>query len=363
MSMLSDMTVIPSYLSTMATGIMRETGIQTNISLHFGEVKELIYPKDPRNVNRRYIEYSVDVYPKMGSGPRTIQRYYNCLLSNPFGGGGDIYRYTLWPSTTPSSSQYTNGSKVLVLCLDGEQTKGIIIGGMRDNFVDQTGFQGVDTNEGHNLFWQFNGINATIDKQGAFTLTFNGPTGRDGTFDDSTGVFQSDTGSTFKFEADGSVLLTSGGPAESQQLLQMDNDKNTFTIDADKEFNIHGAGTMTATIQDDVKLQSEQGAFEIDADGNCSIISAGVLVGKATDAFMLGTTFRRAQAQMNKAVLQQLAAASAALLAASSALSISAAAAAAPVAQAAQAIQAAANAISSFESNSSKYLSTVNFND
>ncbi len=362
MSSLNDKTVIPSYLSMLVPGFLRDSGIQTNHSLRYGEVKEVIYPKDPRNTNGRYIEYSVDVTSKDGMGPRTTVRYYACTLSNPFGGGADLYRYVLRHGKA-SSPLVTTGSKVLILCLEGEQSKGIIIGGVRDANFPATVNQGTDTDEGLNLYWEYNGLIATVDKQGAFTLTFTGPTKNDGTFDDSMGVFESDTGSLFNLQADGSVLISSGGPAETQQNLQMDNDKNTFTVVAAKELNIHGQGTWTATIQDDIKLQSEQGAFEIDADGNCSIISAGLLVGKATDNFILGKTYRRAEARMNGQVLQALQQASTALLAASSALATSAAAAAAPVAQAATAIQAAVNAIQTFESGASKYLSTVNFSD
>jgi len=361
MSMLSDMTVVPSYLSTLASGILRDTGIQTNTSLHFGEVKELIYPSDPRNVNRRYIEYAVDVYPKIGSGPRTVQRYYGCLLSNPFGGGADTYRYTLRAAPKTSASSYGPGSKVLLLCTDGDQTKAVILAGMRDNFISPDGFQGVDTNQGHNLFWEFNGLQCVIDQQGALTVTFKGPTKSDGSFNDSTGVDQNLVGSSLQLQSDGSVLIASGGPEDTQQNLQIDNTNNTFTIIADNQFIAHGAGTMTFTIQDDVRIQSEKGMMELDADGVVSVISAGLHVGKATDAFLLGTSFRNAQSRMNKQVAQALQQAVQNLQTAASIPTWSVAAA--YVMSASWSLLSAANALSAFEANSQTYLSKVNFSD
>lgn len=368
---LDDGTVIPSHLGFEARSNTSDTGIQSDFVLRYGEVKELILPSDPRNFNRRFIEYSVDVTSKNGNGPRTTIRYYATKLSNPFGGGTDILRYT-FRTGTPDATLTSAGSKVLLLCLDGDRPRAFIIGGVRDTYWGQNTPNGLDHDLGTNLYFQYNGLSANIQEDGSLTLLYNGPTLIDGTLSATTP--KENTGSGFQFDNDGSVQLY-GPPNENQQSIFIDNDQKTFTVSADTALNTSSQGTMTCTAMDNISIQSTDGAIFLQADSNVSILSAGVLTGAATDFTMLGTSFRAAQKKMNKAVSNAASQANSALQQASQYLSAtssglsspSAAAAmgnaAAAIAQAAVALSAIASAINSFESNAQKYLSKVNKSD
>lgn len=371
MGMLSDGTVVPSYLGYQERTNLEDSGIQTNGTLRYGEVKQLYYPDDPQNQSKRWIEYAVDVTSKDGIGPRTTIRYFATTLSNPFGGGTDCLRY-VFRAGTPDASITSAGSKVLILCLDGDQPRGIIIGGVRDSYWPANSPNGIDLDEGINLLFQYNGLRAHIEEDGSLTVIYTGPRLIDGSLSATTP--EENTGSGFQFDNNGSIQLY--GPAnENQQAIFIDNDQKTFSITADTEFNATGAGTMTFKMQDDIMVSSITGAATVSAADNIILLSAGVLTGNATDFTMLGSTFRTAQKKMNRAVSSAATQANSALQQASQYLSAtssgltspSAAAAmgnaAAAIAQAAVAISAIASAINSFESNASKYLSKVNKSD
>jgi hypothetical protein len=90
------------------------------------------------------------------------------------------------PTPTPSTKQkgangLGKGSKVLLLCLNGENNNAVILGGLRDQ-ADVSGFGDKEAKDlGHYFHFNFNGVSADIDKDGQFTLVYNGKTEVDGT--------------------------------------------------------------------------------------------------------------------------------------------------------------------------------------
>ncbi len=360
-----DNTVIPSYLEVAPREPLQDNGFQTNLSLRYGEVKELLLPSNPKNQNKRFIEYYVDVTGKDGFGARTTIRYQTCQLVNLFGTTGDLCRYTLRQGDAGRVSVGL-GAKVLMLCIDGEQSRAIIIGGVRDATVDSA--ENVDTDLGHNYFWEFNGIQQTVDKDGQLQFMFHGATDELGQLAD--GVSADAEGSTILMDKTGGIKL---GTPDDDQSLYLDHDGKKYQVSVN-DWDATVGGLLKFDITGKADITTKQ-VMTLTATSNIILASSGVLIGAATDATLKGSSFRRSQAQMNQSLKTQTAAASAALNAAAAGLAASApglttpaakaamAMAAQAVSRAATALNAMASAIAGFEGNASQYLSSVNLSD
>jgi hypothetical protein len=253
-----DDVVIPSYLQVIDTsrGRTSSLGVFNNIALRIGEIVGIIYPNDPSSISKKFIEYTIKIQQRDGSDPGTTVVYPNVMVSNLFGGLADTFTYTLRKQATSNqSSGYGNGSKVLVLCINGESNSATIVGGIRDAIAVST----VETqDDGHNLNFTFNGINATIDDSGQLDIIYGGAT--DAKNHPRSDVDTSATGSHIAMTKDGSITLQN----------------NTESVIIDRPNH----------------------KVNISAQSNVTIKSSGVLIGDATDATILGTRYRNAEDSM-----------------------------------------------------------------
>lgn len=244
---LSDGTCIPSHLGIRAMGSAPEANaLQTELSLRIGQVKQIIYPtKSHPDYGTYDIRYLVELVHKTPQGSVTTD--LECTASNWFGGVADTFRATFRADSAANKSAplVGIGAKVLVLCVSGDQNQAIIIGGIGDR-------DKIYTDEGHNLFFEFNGFQVTVDKDGQAKMTFRGAT-----------------------KADGSLADSADPKAEGSN------------INFEKNGNINVATPNMQT-------------------GNVTIKSAGVLVGAATDAWVLGTTYRNNESNLNNQVNMEL---------------------------------------------------------
>lgn len=347
-TILPDGSVVPSYISsrkTMTSGA--NTSMFGNVALRVGEVTEIFYPEDTRNHSKQTVEYTVSVQQMDHNSWATVD-YPSCIVMNLFGGLGDKLRYTarareknLVPDTGLG-----NGSLVLLLCVNGATNRAVIIGGFqRDKDLPET------KADGHNLHFNFNGMDAKINKDGEFSLAFGGATNADGVPLDS--VQKDAIGGSLVFAKNGNITITDATGAQS---IQIDHNN--------KKVIINGSSEMDITV----------------ASGNVKILSNGVLVGDATDAWVKGTTYRQNEAQMNQKLSAALTTMNLALTAAAAALQTMSGALAAGIAgnmpaapsaalagiqiqiAAAQAAQMQA-ALTQFEAGASSYLSTKNKTD
>jgi hypothetical protein len=170
---LSDGTVLPSYLS-VHSGAYAD-GQFDNIALRVGEVKEILYPDNPRSLSKKFTEYVVSVQMKDGAGVGVPIVYPNCIVAQQFGGVADYFTYTLRADDGSTQGDTTkaglgNGSLVLLLCLNGETSRPFIIGGFPVNDDDS------DAALEHNLHFRFNGINVEVNKDGELSVSFQGAT-------------------------------------------------------------------------------------------------------------------------------------------------------------------------------------------
>lgn len=201
----------------------------------------------------------------------SLDRVRVCSL---FGGVADYVRWT--PRELANAADgfqdqdKDNGSRVLVIGLDGDLAYNpLIIGGLPhpNQKIDDETF---------NFAFEFNGINIAIDKDGQLTLTRKGATKTDGTVD---GDNDTKGGQTVIFDKEGSITIKS-----SKDNSVTFNDKDdTIDIKTNKNLNI--------TSGDKVNIDSK-----------------GVLAGAsgAKDAFVMGTTYRKAENSLNQTVQTEL---------------------------------------------------------
>ena len=281
MPQLRDGTIVPHYFGTTPVGRSGNPGVSTNVQLRPGEVKEIIYPSDQRSISKTWTEYRVEVQHKDAYHTGTVTTYPNCWVVNAFGGVADRSTFTLRADSGQSttSSGLGDGSKVLLLCINGDQPNAVILGGLRD-----TNDNSDEKSDGHNLAWSFNGIQAAINDNGEFTLTFNGATNADGSLRPSAS--QSAQGTNVKLSQDGSVTWTQGN-----QSVKIDATASNITINS---------GSYSTIVS-----------------------SAGTQLGgnTALDAIIKGTTFRLAQQSLHTALMTALTTLSGLLAAAGAALS------------------------------------------
>lgn len=322
MAMLPDGTIIPSFLGTKSTGRLGNIGNQTNLSLRQGEVMDIVYPGDKRNLSKKQVEYVVRVVVKDGNGSATQVNYNAVQVDTLFGGIADLLTYTFrtrLANDAPKPGQLGLGSKVLLLCINGDTPQAVIMGGLRD-LANMQGVGSVDSNLGHNLAFQFNGVNVVIDKNGQLSIAKRGATNADGTL-----VEENSEPSTVLFDSSGNIALKM--PAQCS-------------------------------------IQAKQ----------------GVVVGAGTNKWMLGTVYRQNENAMNTTI-SDIATEMANLMTAASTAFTSAAVfmqtpvvgaslAAVPMLTAATALTnmvalftSWAESINIFENSANAYLSTLNTND
>jgi hypothetical protein len=277
---------------------------------------------NPASFSQRVYEYSVTVQERNGFMQPVITNYEHCAVANLFGGFADKFTYTLRPSTIPAQAEaayYTNGSKVLILCINGETNNAYIIGALWDPTQKNSDIGVTQSNPpedgtlGHHLLFTFNGLNGTIDKNGQFKVTFNGATDN------------------------------YGKPLSSQDQKKV--------------------GAFLNMLMD--------GTMNLSCPQNMTLKSAGVLTGAATDHTVLGDTYITAEMQMLnnianalQGIAQQVGQAGSILSALASNPTL------APVAPAGIQLSLAQTGlaqvqqlIQNFTSNKSKYLSKVNLSD
>jgi len=371
-TILEDGSCIPSYLSTETTGISTPRSAFSNYSLKQGEVVDIIYPSDKKkSVSKQFVEYAVAVQERDGTGPVVGVLYPACTVINLFGGQADSLRYTYRKASKKPELKkgFSNGSKVLLLCVNGEARRAYIVGGLP--IVPEAPEKESD---GHNYFFEFNGAQATINKDGELQIRYRGATKVDGTLSDEANAEAE--GSTIIFNKDGGIKLYTKDEA---QYVFLDHANKKLEVLADEEWKVTVNKKLIFEVGDDINVTGQK-ACTIEIADNVNVLSSGVLVGDATDYWLLANKYRDAETKMLKEISSQMqsimgliTAAAASLTTASAANAppiVGGAAAAAPFAAAATALNNAAPkfaqisaAIDAFEARASSYLSKKNRND
>lgn len=283
----SDGSVVPSYLNLRSSASTWDGDRFNDSQLHYGVVQEIIPPKSPKNISKKFIEYTV-LCQYIGSSKVAVTRTYeHCLLANPLSGLADKEFFTLRTDSknpiknkTIKGDYIGKGSKVLIACINGETINPIIISGMRDP-LDQEEFDGYDLGE-HYYRSVFNGVQTTINDDGEWALVYGGRTDVSGKLD---GTPEDDTGSTLTIKKDGTIQFFT---REKNQLMELDHSAQKLHFEA---------GDWVA---------NARGGINFGAGGRVGIQSAGVTIGSGSDSFPLFSTYRRAELVKDTLVLANL---------------------------------------------------------
>jgi hypothetical protein len=280
--------VLPSW----ATGEMRSAGGINhnpwyNPLLRNGEVVRVIYPEDPDSLLGKFIEYDVLV-AHHENGTSASRIYHSCLLASDLGGLADKSVRTLRAaeSGSPGSdvTAASHGTKVLILCLNADQSQAVIVGGIRDSADADTGRKA----RGHHFDWVFNGVKVTISDAGGFRVEKQGPTDREGELDTSRGSADA-AGTAVEVDAAGSFSVTTGDGKESVVLDRPNGvvavkAAGKVTVDAGEiDLNGDGQATMRATAFRNAHQQLHDGikqglqALQAAASGPLSGFKPGII--------------------------------------------------------------------------------------
>lgn len=220
--------VIPSWYRVRSVGAQEDTDAAFgNLALRAGQVVRVVEPEDDRSLSKRYREYDV-VVDHRENGMLAAKMYHNCIVFNAFGGAADYTDWTLRtdPKAPPGGGRDaqtpTFGSKVLILCVNGEQSSAWIVGGVKDQRQDDRGTKAL----GHHLAWEFNGVHFDVRDDGSWQLANRGKTAADGKPDQKR---DAGAGTTVECKADGTWQVRTKDGAQS---ITIDHKAGTIKVDA-----------------------------------------------------------------------------------------------------------------------------------
>lgn len=344
--LLPDGVAIPAFLSVSGSEAYSSNPLGTDPFLRTGRVLKVHNPNDKSNISKKYIEYDVEVdyYDNRGAYSKLV--YYGVLVSSLFGGIADFTRYTPRLVEPKDINKLSEGSYVLIQCVNGDPLNAIIVGGVQHPYANSKD----NLDDGHNYQSEFNGINYHINKDGEWKLKFRGATNELGNL---IGDKKAE-GTFIQLQKDGSLLLQS---ADNKQSYKINHSNHKIEIKADSEMTI-------------------------DCNGHVLITSGGVYLGgnSAVDAIVKGTTWRSHEQQMHLSMQVQLGIISAQVSIAGAQISAAAAAHVVPIVgpivgapllaaagaaltSAVASITALQTAIASYEATAPTILSNKNFTD
>ena len=275
--------VIPSYLGTVdiTKRKMFDGNAFSNTSLHIGEVTEVFFPDNPKNCNKKVPEYSVLVQHRT-NGTAASVIYPNCILASLFGGLADKTSWTLRGDTLAGKEGKTGkGSKVLILCVNGERSNPVILGGIRDS-NDLSESKTYVKERGHYLNFEFNGITAQISTLGGLKIFRRGPTLATGE-PDTKKLADDKTGQTIELTDDGGVTISSH-TGDEQQSIKIDHANKKITIKAQTGWEVVSAGTGTITTEKEISVTSKSGVtIKAGKDLTVSAPSGKIKIGNGAD--------------------------------------------------------------------------------
>lgn len=228
--------IIPSIYQTRKVGESSDENSQLdNHLLRMGHVQKIIYPEDERSLTRRFIEYDVLVQ-HVGNGTAVTKLYQNCLMMNSMAGMADKFVWTLRPSPEQSLKDSQDklgvdyGSTVLLLCLNGQESQALIIGGIRNDQDSDKGTKPLGTH----LEFVFNGVALKINDDGSWSVQYLGKSQPDGTRDPAVAI--ENVGTEVKVSQDGNFTVQTRNGTQS---VVINHAAGTITVTGDKDITLN----------------------------------------------------------------------------------------------------------------------------
>lgn len=349
--MLSDGTCVPSFLGVTDSSRYTPASQFTfnQISLKQGRVIKAYNVDDKQNISKKVLLYDVMVEQGVGSGGTTSIVYPRVQVASIFGGVADYCKWTPRIETFDLDKGSGLGSRVLLLCVNGDMQGAYIIAGL--SHPDDTR-KDADFKDNHRFQWEFNGAHLYINNDGEIYATHRGATNADGTIKDDKGS------KTFiGFTKAGVVQIgVTKEDTELDKTPELDTDKPSFQLDKQKDtISLFAKSNISNETQDKFLIKTTTGV----------IVNEG---GSDPQEWLRGTKFREQQKQLHESLKNGLQQLSTMLNTASTSLKgvvIAAPPTSNPLVQAtstalgsaASAASQMATAISQFEAQSHEYLS------
>lgn len=203
-----------------------------NTSLRVGLVLEKLEEDDEKNISKLGPEYNVMAIEQDQQNGSSTSIYKNCINIDAFGGVADYFQFTHRAAKDPKkakkkgSLKEETGSIVLLLCLDGNSEKAIILKSIHNPKKNKV----LTKDKGHHLEGEFNGVNWQVDKDGALKITFKSATEDDGTPKDD------EAGGTFvEINKQGSVDINDG---DDKNYIRMDKPNGDIGLKAEENIGL-----------------------------------------------------------------------------------------------------------------------------
>jgi hypothetical protein len=282
------MDIIPSFYSSEAMGGDAGGGLlpRENIYFRFGEVKAEILPDSQESRSGLYREYEV-LAEHYANGSATHRMYHNCVVLNSLCGLADHSVTSLRTSDT-QEAKLGNGSRVYLLCVEGNDARAVIIGGPQ---------QAKDASKGAHQSVEFNGVSFEVFDDGSWSLTNRGKTANDGSLHkdaDTAGA-----GTVVKVEANGNFTVkTQNGKC----LLSIDHKSGSIEIKSDSQVTINTTKAVVNATTVDVnasKISLDSNDVGLGSGASQSAVKGDALVSLLSQAFsIIGATLPTIPQQM-----------------------------------------------------------------
>jgi hypothetical protein len=291
-------TILPSSLLSYAEPSYYNAFGQSfdNVALRIGIVKSVSKIEAKDNVDAKVLEYDVMVFQQDKDKGVIPITYKNCVTMDSFGGIGDFFEFVKSVPTGQSGSlTVDDGSYVLLLCIDGTVTRGVIIGALPHHGRKSTLTKAKDKH----MEGEYNGLRFKINDDGELTLTFKGKTNNKG-----VPKTPKNAGSQIKMEKDGSVEIndrdiepelaagndkqgkvSGAAPASTYEKVRIDKTKQSIDIVSRKDQNQNAGANYNLTVK--TKTTHKTAEWIAAASGKASLSSGGVFDIKAGGAFNL----------------------------------------------------------------------------
>ena len=307
MSIYADGTVVESGLK-ITTAKKMSTEQFSNFKLQVGQVIREVPIDDPGSLSKKYNECDVIV-----NEDSAITIYKNVRSSDTFGGLYDFNEMGHVGSATADKANQKDskellGSQVLVLCMYGQKERAVIVGALQHSGIrsgskttkapEATGdgdstsrdealvklpteLPGAKKEDGRRILGEFKGLRWSINKDGEFTVMYQGPK------DDKGSNTFLDTPSLIKFNKEGDIFLLDSLDQEikidhaDKKILISSGNGDKIEIDRESSsINIEAGKNKTETYG---------GKWEINVKGKAVINAETIELNKSVGGDVLTT--------------------------------------------------------------------------
>ena len=270
---LEDGTIVEDLKAMQVVSTVTQMSSQIN-GIYMAKIDGVLYVDNIKNSTNnsdiKQVEYNCTIV----MGPLTGRRVYNVRDTAPLGGKyntAEIIRSADTQSNINDSPEKrgikkTNGSMVYLMFIDGQPSNPVIIGEAKS----PTSSAAATTEDGERAFFEFNGIQFNINKEGGLTISnTGGPKDAEGISSNSSAA-----GSSISIGTDGTMAMSRG-----DQKVELDKDGQiAMTGPGGTEVNLKtgGATEMKGSTTDIDSTQAVNIKSAMTKIGNSGIPSARV---------------------------------------------------------------------------------------